>query len=367
MRPNPLAIAETVFGRIGQIAATPFRFLAALLVRIYQSLQVHPVTYARVSRALAGGVLAGLGVFIAVTIVGNIALLQSAKMLGGFEWSWAEFFTIIVLSALVGGLVGFGLLKMQANLLRGILAGLAGFALTASIVMVLRWATGYQPWAGGTMFMLTAFPVAFAGIWGMGGFETKNLTIEANLAARGEPQPEPVNLGAFDGVKFHVRLFSFLANRIWPVIKPLLGPAVVVTVLVGSVISILVLLGQIAPGTRTQTVEVDAAATTVAGTASFIGLQLPKFLVFLIVAVIILGGVATTALILALIFNALSNAVSKAKKDPKHPVDLTDSSGQASAAGRMFQWVRRLIQFNVDFAADIINAIGGMFGIRSAR
>lgn len=367
MRPNPLALAEKVFAQIGRVAAIPFRLLAALLVRTYESLKTHPRTYTRVSRALAAGVLAGLGVFIAVTIVGNIALLQSGKFVGGMEWSWAEFFVFILLCAIVGGLVGFGLLRMQTTLLRGLLGGIAGFSLAAAVVMVIRWATGYHPWDGGAMFMLTAFPTAFASVWGMGGFEARNLTIEANVAARAHPQQPPENRGAFDGVMFHVRLFTFLAKRIWPVVEPLLGPAIVVTVLVGSGIAVLVVIGQIAPGTRTQTVEVDAAATTVAGTASFLGLQLPKFLVFLIVAGLILGAVGTTALVLALIFNALGSAISSARKAPKHPLDLTRTGADAPPLAGAFQWVRRLIQFNIDFAADIIGAISSMFGIRSAR
>jgi hypothetical protein len=371
MRPNTAALSAT-FGRItatiGRIVEIPFRIIITILRRIHDNLVAHPDRYQLASRLLAGGICASIGIFIAVTIVGNIVLLQSLLMLpANPAWSLAEAGALTAFLGLVGFLVGFGLLKMGPGLLRGILAGLAAFALTASIVMVLRYGFGYQPWLGGTMMMLTAFPIAFAAVWGMGGFARQNMTIEANMEARANPQPPPRNIGAFDGVKFNERIFKFLGNRIWPIIKPLVGPAVIVSVLVGSFVAVLLIIGQVAPGTRTQTYDVDAAATQIGGTATFLGAELPKFVVFLLVAGFLLAGVATNALILALIINALGSAVKNAKAAAKQPLDLTEKGGQKNIFSQSFQWIMRLVQFNIDFVRDIVGAIGGMFGIRAAK
>lgn len=361
MRPNPALLLEKITTPIGRIVALPFVFIASILKRLYANLQAHPQRYVIASRILASGILASLGIFIAVTIVGNIALLQSLKMLAPEpHWQLWEAAVFIVFCALVGGLIGFGMTKMQPNLLRGLLGGLSAFALTAAVVMVLRYGFGYTPWdgAGGTIAMLTAFPVAFATVWGMGGFARQNLTIEANIEARKvTPTPEP-NLGAFDGVKFNVRLLSFLNNRIWPVIKPLVGPAALVSVMVGSVIAILLIIAQFAPGKRTQTYNIAAEATTIAGQVEFAGLMLPKFLVFLIVAALILGAVATTALLLALLFNALGSAVLSAKKAQKTPFDPSQK-GRSDPLSKAFQWVMRLVKFTIDFGVDMFNAVAG--------
>jgi hypothetical protein len=378
MRPDTTALS-TITGRItalfgvitttiGRIVEIPFRIIIVILRRIHENLVAHPGRYQNASRLLAGGICATIGIFIAVTIVGNIVLLQNLKMLAPTpEWSLFEAGALTAFLGLVGFLVGFGLFKMQPGLVRGLLAGLCAFAFTASVVMVLRFGLGYQPWLGGTMAMLTAFPIAFGAAWGMGGWAKQNMTIEANMEARAHPVTPKPNLGAFDGVKFNEAIFKWLGNRLWPVLKPLVGPAVIVTALVGAFVAVLLVVGQIAPGKRVQTYLDEAATTTVGGTVDFLGLQLPKFVVFLIVAALLLGAVATTGLILALIFNALGSAVKSAKTAAKQPLDLSEKGGRSDAISKAFQWVMRLVQFNIDFVVDIVNAIGGMFGIRAAK
>jgi len=159
----------------------------------------------------------------------------------------------------------------------------------------------------------------------------------------------------------------FIGDRIWPVIKPLIGPAVIVAVLVGSVVAVLLVIGSIFPARRIQTDVNEAAATTIAGTVDFLGLQLPKFLVFLIVAAIILGAVATTGLLFALLFNSLGNGVRSAKAAAAKPLDLTEKSGRNGIFAKLFRWTMRFVKFNIDFIADIVNGIAGAFGSRSAR
>ena len=364
---NPLDLLERITAPLGRIIAIPFGLLVTVLNRIYLALNAHPVAYQRASRGLAGGILASFGVFIAVTIVGNIGLLQGLKMLGGKVWTVDEVLAMIVLAALVGFIVGFGLFKMRPTLLRGILAGVTAFAFTTCVVMVVRYFFGYEPWATGTVFMFAGFPTAFGAIWGMGGFAKQNMTIEANLEAREHPPTQLANIGAFDGVRFNYRVVRFIGDRIWPVIKPLIGPAVIVAVLVGSVVAVLLVIGSIFPARRIQTDVNEAAATTIAGTVDFLGLQLPKFLVFLIVAAIILGAVATTGLLFALLFNSLGNGVRSAKAAAAKPLDLTEKSGRNGIFAKLFRWTMRFVKFNIDFIADIVNGIAGAFGSRSAR
>lgn len=370
MRPNAAAISA-IFGRItatiGRIVEIPFRIIIVILRRIHDNLQANPGRYQLASRLLAGGICASIGIFIAVTIVGNIVLLQNLKMLGATPaWSVLEAGALTAFLGLVGFLIGFGLLKMQPGLARGVLSGLTAFAFTASVVMVLRFGLGYQPWLGGTMAMLTAFPIAFATVWGMGGFARQNMTIEANFESRAHPEAPKTNLGAFDGVKFNEVILKFLGNRLWPVIKPLVGPAVIVTGLIAAFITVLLIVGQVTPGMRTQTYSSEAAATSILGTADFLGLQLPKFLVFIITTTFLLGGLVTTALLFALIFNALGAAVKNAKSAAKQPLDLT-AKQNTDIVSKSFQWIMRLVKFNIDFVVDIVGYIGGMFGIRAAK
>ena len=59
-------------------------------------------------------------------------------------------------------------------------------------------------------------------------------------------------------------------------------------------------------------------------------------------------------------------AVKTAKTAAKQPLDLT-AKQNTGFVSKSFQWIMRLVQFNIDFVRDMVGMIGGMFGIRAAK
>jgi hypothetical protein len=351
MRRNPLAPLGRIF--------TPFIRIPARLVDI---LRERPVAYARVSRGLAGGIGATVGIVLTVGALVTFAIMQSLKLIGGVVWAPEQALAFIVLAALAGFLWGFGVLKMAPGLPRALLGALTVLSLVAAVLMLFRWTVGYEPFNGGATAMICAFPVAFAVVWGMGGFNPKYMTIEAVHAAAHEPHTDqPPLRGAFDGIQLNVNLVNFVRNRIVPVLRPLFGYMLVILAVVTLIIIALLIVGNFAPK-RVQTENTAAAATTINGTldgVEIFGRPVSKFVFFIVVAFLIMGALGTLALLITLTVNALSAGVSEAKKAPKKPLDLTRSAGKPGPFGGVVQFVTRLMQFLKEWIADIAGGFTG--------
>ncbi len=342
MRRNPLAAIFAPFARIP--------------VRALESLETHPATYNRVSQGLAGGIGATIGLAISLFILVNIAVLQSLKLIGGIVWAPEQVILFVVLSLLVGFLWGIGLFVLPPSVLRLALGALAAFSLATAVLMFVRWLVGFEPWSPGAVFLFGGFALAFGAIWGMGGFRPENQSVEAAHEAAHHPQqPKPLK-GAFDAVKFNVALIRFLGNRIVPILRPLVGPVIVALGI--ALLAVVVIMVASSLGTqRIQTEQTGASAVDVVHGyvpgIDFFGRPVSKFGFFIFLAVLILGGVGSMALGLALIVNALSAQVQIAKKLPAEPLDLTEAGGGKSPVAGVANFVTRLARFFTDWLGEI--------------
>lgn len=332
-----------------------FAALARIPPRILESLEAHPTLYNRVSQGLAGGIGATIGLVLSLGALITIAILQSLKLIGGIVWAPEQAILFVVLAVIVGFIWGFGVLVMRPGVMRMLLGAIAACFLATALLMIFRWLVGFEPWSLGATLLFAGFAAAFGVVWGMGGFRPENQTVEAAHEAAHHPQPAQPIKGAFDAVKFNAALFRFIGNRILPIIRPLLGPAVIALGI--ALLAVVVIMVVSAFGSqRVQTDRTSASAVTIRGYVD--GLELfggpvSKFGFFIFIALLIVGGVGSMALGLALIVNALSTQVQIAKKLPKEPLDLTKVEGGKSPIAGMTQFFVRLLRFFTDWVADI--------------
>ncbi len=339
-------------------------------LRVLESLAPRPAAYARVSQLLAGGIGATIGLAVSLFILINIAVLQSLKLIGGTVWPVEQAALFVVLAAIIGLLWGVGLLRLRPGLLRAVLGALSAGALATVVMMLLRWLFGYEPWSAGALFLFGGFALSFGAIWGMGGFYPSNMTVAAAHAAAHQPHSTPKPLmGAFDAVKFNVGLLKFIGNRIVPIVRPLVGPMFLALGIAMIGVFVVMIIGSFGPA-RVQTDRVSASAVTARGYlegVELFGQPVSKLGFFIFISLLILGGIGSLALGLALIVNALSTQVQIAKKLPAEPLDLTEKSGKTGPIAHVAQFVVRLVRFFVDFILDIVNWLLRLLAIDKQR
>jgi|GEM_PF-1227961 len=316
---------------------------------------------AAVLRGVAAGIGAGVGIAISVGVLVTMAILQSLKLIGYAVWPTPEVILIVVLAALIGILWGLGTFKAYPSVGRGLAAGLMAFSAAALAVLLVRWLFDFSdPWAPGTVFVAGGFAAAFGTLWGMGATHPDYETVEAAQEAEHHPHKpaEPV-AGAFNTASLARHSFGFLRERILPIVRPLLGPLVIAfgVALLGVVI--VMLIGTFGPS-RVQTTDLSASAVTPSGYlagVTLFGQPVSKLAFFAFVVLLIFGGIASLAIGLALLINALSAQVQLAKKSPNEPIVLSDSSPQHGPLVTFLRGANRLVHFFTDWIADITLSI----------
>ncbi len=316
-------------------------------------------------RSIAAGMGAFVGIVISLGLLIVIAVLQGLKLIGYAAWPGDQAALFVFFAAMLGFLWGFGTFRARPSVWRAVGGALAAFAAASLGVMFLRWQFGFDdPWSAGTEFVPAGFALAFGAIWGMGGFNSDYQTVETVHAAAEHPHApgEPL-VGGFDAAELGQHTITFLRERILPIVRPLLRYMVLAFgfALLGIAIVLIVILGaSIFGAAHTQTNDTSASAVTPAGylVGVTIGNQpVSKVAFFALIAVLLLGGIGTIAIGLALLVNALSAQVQIAKKAPDEPLDFSPTSTHHGPLTRAGQFMTRLAHFFTDWAADITRSV----------
>ncbi len=167
---------------------------------------------------------------------------------------------------------------------------------------------------GGPGVFFIGFGALFGWLWGIGSFLPQSHEHEGLAhVANGKPSRAVVVMSRA------VKGTPGVLRSLRPLIPPLLVAIGVCAALV--VILMLLSMNPLAPR-AVQTDKPEASAVTPAGSIVIGGeggLTINKTVFFAILAVVVLGGLAITGLILALIFNLLSRGVAEAKQSPPNP------------------------------------------------
>jgi hypothetical protein len=199
----------------------------------------------------------------------------------------------------------------------GLIAGLIGgpiilavIRFSLSMIGMVNIDQGLLPSTGANLFF-EGFGAMFGWLWGIGTFNPYSHDhggIPTNLDGKPGLMQIALHKGreAMPGIMVLVR----------PLIRPLLvalAICLVVTVL-------LLVIGT--PLGRGQVLEPNASATTIAGGVTLPigdGFVVSKFVFFMIIMVLVLGALATMAVVLALVYNKVNHEVIAAKASPDDP------------------------------------------------
>ena len=299
-----------------------------------------------------------LAVLSAIQSLGLFSLVQSLGLgtVGTIAWNGSDWAAALILAAVGGFTWGVGVRRLRPSLGRGALAWVYGFALVGIVLLFVRWLLGLQPWNAGSVLFIAGFISAFIALWGMGGFSAGYNTVEtAGLAVEHDVLDPTVITGAFDPIQLGRHSIAFSRARILPIVRPLLGPLAIALGVVMLVIVAVMVVGSLFPG-RIQTNDLSAAATTPAGYVAgllILGQPVTKLAFFILIAVLIIGGIATIALGLALLINALTTQIVEAKGEAPQPVYFTGDKAIKGPFGRTMNFFVRLGGFLLDWLNDI--------------
>ena len=318
-------------------------------------------------RSLAGGMGAGLAVVITAVVLAIISAIQGLGLfslvqslgfgsVGTIVWNGSDWAAALILAAIAGFTWGVGVRRERPGFGRGVLAWVYGFAMIAIPLMFVRWLLGLQPWSSGSVLFIAGFLSAFVALWGMGGFSPGYNIVETAGQAAERDVLDPVEIhGAFDPIQFGRHSMAFSRARILPIVRPLLGPMAIALGVVMLVIVAVMAIGSLFPG-RIQTDQLSAAATTPVGYVAgllILGQPVSKLAFFILIAVLIIAGIATIALGIALLINALTTQIVEAKAEPPHPLDYSDEKKVTGPFGHAMNFFIRLGHFLIDWVNDI--------------
>ena len=318
-------------------------------------------------RLIAGIMGAIVGVIIVFVIWTIISILQALALIGGLVWTSGIWANWAFFAALAGFMWGVGTLKMRPGMSRAILAGIGAFAAFNVVLMLLRWFLNLDPWEAGPSFLLAGFAATFAASWGIGSAKKGYDLVETATASVAHDLLEPPNVpGAFDPIKFGENSLHFSRYRLMPVVRPALPWMVTAlgVALLGIVVVMLIgVLGNNVHATQVLTNNSSASAIDAGGYMtgiSLFGSPVSKLAFFLIVAVLMLGGIGILGLGLALLMNALSAQVQTAKKLPDQPVNYATDTPKGFF-GNVANFFIRLRPFFAEWRADTAAMVSNMF------
>jgi hypothetical protein len=192
----------------------------------------------------------------------------------------------------------------------GFLRGLIGMVLFGIIIGVLYLIVrvvlfGLAPdQGGGAALMFGGFGAAFGWLWGVGSFNPGAQAHEGPAvyaATHASDKPGFATVARDRTLKLLPHLISG--------IRPMLQPLLIALGICVAVVIISLLVGTVLP-TRIQTYNPDASVAE---------LTQNKAVIFIIISVVILGALATMAVVLGLVMSWLTREVEVAKKSPDNP------------------------------------------------
>ncbi len=312
-----------------------------------------------------------IGIVLSGTLLIVIAVLQSLKLIGYPVWPGDQANLFVFFAALIGVVWGLGTFRAKPSVLRAIGGGLFVFAAINLLVMFLRWLLSFaDPWSTGTNLFVSGFLMAFGVLWGMGGawpdYQTVELATAAEERAEHEPPaPRTEPLTGFDVEMVAEKQLDLLKERILPIVRPALpwlASAFGIVLLVILAVMAVGSLTSLNHGGHTQTNIESASATTpvgyVDGLTAF-GQPVSKAAFFILLAVLLLGGIGSMGLGLALAMNALSTQVAAAKKMSPEPLDFSETAKSHGPLTRAGRFAGRLVKFFRDWGADITHGARG--------
>ncbi len=308
-------------------------------------------------RAMAGGMSAVNGAIIVAVILLVIAALQGLALMGGPVWTSDEWLIAIFFGALAAFMWGAGTLKLRPSMGRGLMAFLGFYAIINLAFMFIRGVFfGLDPWFPSSALFLGGFIATFAASWGMGAFRPGyNLVETAESAVEHDVLNTTPVVGAFDPIAVNRHALHFVRTRIVPIVRPLIGPLAIALGIAILVVAAIMVIGSLFPG-QVQTDNTSASAITptgyIAGMSIF-GQPVSKLAFFVIIVVLVFGGIGTMALGLALLVNALSTQVLRAKKEPAHPLDYSQPEKVQGRFGKSMNFLIRLRTFFAEWVSDI--------------
>jgi hypothetical protein len=246
----------------------------------------------------------------------------------------AEFGVILLALIVFLGIVP-GIIVLEGLILKRLVGAAAAAVLAVPIYITFLVAFPPPPGIGpnsGATLMFAGLGMAFGFVWGVGATSPGASSHEgpayyAELSA--QAQPNRLKELREMALKLGPQAVAILL----PLVRPLLITLGVVTLVILALV--FVATNPIVPVSRVQTNDAAASAVTMTG---------DKLLLFVVITVVVLGAVATLAVLLALGVNLLNRQVNAAKKEPKAPVEkLPDTF--------------RLLDFAVSWLADILGGL----------
>jgi hypothetical protein len=235
------------------------------------------------------------------------------------------------------------------SFLRGIIFGVILAPIVGALYFGLRFVTGNpMDWtlpdgggSSGATLLFTGVGFALGMLIGLGGFSAGSSAHEGPYITyleneSKEKEPSFLQIGMQNLIKF----INWARPHILSNIRPLLIAIGVIIAITAAIM--FVGANPIVRVARTQTYDVNASTASMTG---------DKFLWFVLVVVIVLGGVVTTAFLLSLVMTSVSRQVEVAKK---MKVSRLPEDSPVYGLGRYFE---RLIEFNLAWARDIVEWI----------
>jgi hypothetical protein len=209
---------------------------------------------------------------------------------------------------------------LRPGVQRGFLGFIAGIILGALLITVVRLVMGLVPQSGPSV-LFGGFGGLFGWLWGVGSFNPhshEHYGIEHAIEAH-----EPTSLEKL------LHAARAATPGIQEQVKPLIRPMLFALGLCVGVVVLFMVLGLLTtalgvPIARVQTETASASPMTAAGSITLPigdGLQVNKTVFFVILSVIVLAILGGMAIGLALLMNALSGQVDKAKATPDSPLE----------------------------------------------
>jgi hypothetical protein len=224
-------------------------------------------------------------------------------------------------------------MKLRPGAGRGIVGLIIGMIIGVALIAVIRFVMGLDYSSGPGVFF-AGFGGLFGWLWGVGIFSPYSHEHGGFEHPHEQAEPTPM-----EKLMHHVReAMPGIRENVRPWIQPLM----VALGISALVLALIMLIGFLpSPVQRVTTEQAAASTVTPAGAINLFGLVINKTIFFIILAVVILGIIGGTAILLALVMNVLSQQVQVAKKSPPEP---------AQTEPKLFQ----LIDFFLTWVDDIL-------------
>jgi hypothetical protein len=187
----------------------------------------------------------------------------------------------------------------------------------------------------GTVAMFAGFGITFGYLWGMGAVARGASSHEGPAAAFSEAEAaKPKTSALVLARESATKLLPYARENLVPMIRPLLTSLGVITLIVGGFI--FVAMNPIVRVSRVQTENMAANVNV---------FTLDKFLTFVIFGGVIIGGVISLAVGLALILNVLNGSVNVAKKEKNTGYDFRKTK------------IMQVAEFGIGWVVDLLNGL----------